>query len=309
MERSSSRVTIYAAIAANVGIAVTKFIAAALTSSSAMLAEGIHSTVDTGDGLLLLLGAWLARRPADARHPFGHGKEVYFWTLIVGILIFAVGGGMSAYEGVRHLLHPHAPRRWGVNMAVIAAAFVFEGASFLVARRQVRRYRRQHRDARGLLASFRQTKDPGVFVVFLEDGAALAGLTIAAIGVTVGHLLATPLADGIASIAIGLLLAVVAVLLAAESRGLLIGESARSRVVTSIRELAARAPGVVRVERVLTMHFGPDEILVMLDVRLDPALDRASLARTSEDLERAIREAHPRVKYVCLELRGLYAAA
>ena len=304
---SASKVTFYAAIAANLAIAVTKFIAAAISGSSAMLAEGIHSTIDTGDGLLLLLGAHLSARPPDRKHPFGHGKEVYFWTLIVGILIFAVGGGMSAYEGIRHLLHPHAPAGWQLNAIVIGAAALFEGASFVVARKNVRRYRRAHPDARGLVQAFRASKDPSVFVVYLEDGAALAGLAIAGLGIAAGQLMGHPVWDGVASIAIGVLLAGVATLLATESRGLLIGESARDPVVGSIRALLEEAPELARVDRVRTMHLGPDQILVAIEGALAPGLDRATVAASASRLEHAIRDRHPRVKHVYLDLCALQA--
>ncbi|NUO47652.1 MAG: cation diffusion facilitator family transporter [Polyangiaceae bacterium] len=305
VESGSSRIAIYSAIAANVAIAATKFTAAAWSGSSAMLAEGIHSTVDTGDGLLLLVGIHLSRRAADASHPFGYGKDLYFWTLIVGILIFSVGGGMSLYEGIHHLLHPRNAEGWLLNLGVIGAALLFEGASFVFALRKFGEYRRAHPEATGVLDAIHTSKDPSGFAVLLEDGAAIAGLLLAAIGITLTHLSGSPIFDGLASIGIGLVLATVALLLAYESRGLLIGESALRGVVQSIRTCAEKTTGLSHVNRVLTMQLGPDNVLVALDAAFDTGLTSEELGQTAQRLEESIKRAHPYVKHVFIDVHAV----
>ncbi|MGE0868404.1 MAG: cation diffusion facilitator family transporter [Kofleriaceae bacterium] len=302
---SGSRLAIYSAIVANLAIAVTKFVAAAWSGSSAMVAEAIHSTVDTADGLLLLAGAHLSRRAADESHPFGYGKDLYFWTLIVGILIFSVGGGMSIYEGIHHLQHPRDAAGWHLNLGVIAAALVFEGGSFWFARRRFREYRDAHPEAGGALEAIHTSKDPTAFVILLEDGAAILGLLLAAAGVTLSHVFGSPWFDGFASIGIGLILAAVAILLAYESRGLLIGESALRGVVRSIRACAEQTAGLARVNRVLTMQLGPEEVLVALDAVLEANLTAERLSETAERLEHSIKRAHPYVKHVFIDVHAV----
>lgn len=302
MAITTARLSIYAAIAANVAITVTKFIAAAVSGSSAMLSEGIHSVVDTGDGLLLLVGAQLSRRPADESHPFGYGKDLYFWTLIVGILIFAVGGGMSMYEGIHHLRQPRLLGGWKLNLLVIALSLVFEGGSFVFARRRFRQDREAHREVDSVLGAIQVSKDPTAFAVVLEDGAALVGLVLAAAGVLLSHFLRSPVYDGIASMAIGLVLGAVALLLAYESRGLLIGESAVPSLVRSIRASAQTTAKGARVQDVRTMHLGPNQILVTLDVIFDAAAPARQLGATVQGIEDSIRSAHPFVKYVFVRL-------
>jgi cation diffusion facilitator family transporter len=303
--RSESSVTVYAAIAANLAIAATKFVAAAASGSSAMVSEGIHSVVDTGDGLLLLAGIHLSQRAADESHPFGYGKDLYFWSLIVGILIFAVGGGMSLYEGIHHLLHPSESTGWLSNIGVIGAAAVFEGGSFFFAYRRFREDRRARPEAEGVFEAIHTSKDPTAFVVLLEDSAALTGLALAAIGITLSHFLGTLTYDGIASIAIGGVLAAVALLLAYESRGLLIGESATCGIVRSIRACAEHTAGLERVDRVLTMQLGPDNVLVALDAAFAPRLSSAELSDTAERLESSIRRKHPYVKRVFIDIHAV----
>lgn len=302
---SKSRFVIFAAIAANVAIAATKFIAAASSGSSAMLSEGIHSAVDTGDGVLMLVGTYLSQRKADSSHPFGYGKDLYFWTLIVGIMIFAVGGGMSMYEGIHHLLHPSEMASWVINLVVIGASVLFEGVSFYFAQRRFRKDREAHPEADSVLGAIHSSKDPTAFAVLLEDGAALLGLILAAIGVVLSHFLRSPIYDGSASIAIGCLLAAVALVLAYESRGLLIGESATSGVVRSIRSCAEGVPGLERIHRVLTMQLGPERVLVALEVALDPKLDGADIEVTARRLEDTIRRTHPDVKHVYVDVHSM----
>jgi len=233
MAAESTRV-IYAAIAANLVIAVTKFIAAGFTGSSAMLSEGIHSLVDTGNGGLMLLGVRRSRRPADAAHPFGYGKELYFWTLIVAIVIFAVGGGISAYEGLLHILSPKPIADPAWNYIVLGIAVVFEGYSFTVAFKAFQ----AERGKLSIWQSIDQSKDPTTYTVLFEDSAALVGLVVALLGVFFAQFLDNPYFDGGASIVIGLILAAVAVLLAYESKDLLVGEALDPETLKDIRRLA-----------------------------------------------------------------------
>ena len=222
-EHHERPIVVYAAIAANFGIAIAKFVAAALTGSSAMISEGIHSLVDTGNQGLLLLGLRQSRRPPDVEHPFGYGKELYFWSLIVAIVIFGVGGGVSIYEGITHILDPSPLEDPLVNYIVLGLAFVLEGASWVVALREVSS---QTTPDEGLVTTIRTAKDPSVITVLLEDSAALVGLMIAAVGIYLSHALEDPRIDGMASLAIGGVLVLVALFLAAEARGLLVGERA-----------------------------------------------------------------------------------
>jgi cation diffusion facilitator family transporter len=298
---SSSKVVIFAGIAANVAVALTKFVAAAFTGSSAMLSEGVHSLVDSGNGLLLLLGINLSQRPPDEEHPFGHGLELYFWTLIVAILVFAVGGGISFYEGVLHLLNPAELKDPTWNYIVLGLAALFEGSAWVVALKGFLAAKGE----RGFWQAIHRSKDPTTFMVLVEDSAALLGLSIAFVGIFLGHLLDNPYLDGAASILIGVVLALVAGLLASESRGLLIGESADPEIVASIRALAETDPAVERVRRPLTMHFGPDQILLNLDVQFRIGLSAAEMESAVDRLEEAIRRKHPQVKRIFLEAEAI----
>jgi cation diffusion facilitator family transporter len=295
---AESKMAVYGAIAANVAIAVTKFIAAAFTGSSSMLSEGIHSLVDTGNGGLLLVGMARSKRPPTRQHPFGHGKELYFWSLIVGVLIFGLGGGVSAYEGVLHVLHP-APLedpKW--NYVVLGLAALFEGTSFTVAWRQFKRERK----GKPALAALQASKDPSTLTVLAEDSAALVGLAIAGIGIFLSHALDEPAIDGIASIAIGVLLAGVAVVLIRESRGLLVGEGISATTASRIRALAEAEPGVRDVGPILSMYIGPDEALVTLSLQVDPALPSGEVAHAVQRIESQIRALFPPIRRVYIEV-------
>lgn len=296
--RRQSPIAVYGALAANVAIAVTKFAAAAISGSSALFAEGVHSVVDSGNELLLLLGLKRARRPADAEHPYGHGKEVFFWTLVVAVVLFGVGGGVSAYEGVHRLLRPTELRNFGWSLIVLVISFVFERISFVIG---VRRLRRKSRPGEGLFAMLHESKSPTVFAVVLEDFAAQLGIVVAVIGVTLGHWLGSPLPDSIASIVIGLILASLACVLAWECRSLLVGESASPELCKSIRELVLRDPAVVDVDPPLTMQLGPEEILVNLVVRFREALASTELVSSIDRIETALRSAHPSIQKVFVE--------
>lgn len=303
MDSGSGKKTIFAAIGANLAIAITKFIAAAVTGSSAMLSEGIHSTVDTANELLLLLGIHLSKKPPDENHPFGHGQELYFWSLIVAILVFSVGGGMSIYEGISHLLHPHPLEDPIWNYIVLGVAIVFEGFSWSVAWKEFQ----PQKGKQSTWQAIRTSKDPTIFTVLFEDSAALLGLIVAFLGIFFGHLFNNPYLDGTASIVIGLILAVIAVLLAYESRGLLLGESANSSTVASIRGIAASDPSVEGVMRVLTMHFGPHEILLNLEIQFHKTLSAEEVASAVERLEKTICKKHPDIKNIFIEAQSLTA--
>src|SRR5919197_4054527 len=292
---------VYAAIAGNLAIATIKFIAAAFTGSSAMLAEGVHSLVDTGNGGLILLGLRLSRKPADARHPFGHGKELYFWTRVVAIIIFGVGGGISFYEGIRHLREPGPVENLAWAYGVLAASFVFEGYSWMVAVREFRR------EAAGQpwLAAIRASKDPTNFTVLFEDTAALLGLVVALAGVYAADRLGNPYLAGVASMVIGVILASVAVFLAAESKGLLIGEAVDAEISASVREIAEADPRVRRALRLLTMHLSPQEVLLALELEFQPGPSAADAAAAVERIDRAIRAAHPEIKHIFIEAQSL----
>ncbi|MCB0107385.1 MAG: cation transporter [Caldilineaceae bacterium] len=291
-------IAVYGAIGANLLVAITKFVAAFFSGSSSMLSEGIHSVVDTGNQLLLLLGIRRARKPSDKQHPFGYGQELYFWSLIVAILLFGLGGGMSVYEGVTHLTHPSALEDPLWNYVVLGLAFLFEGTSFTIAFRELRAERRDE----SIWQAIRNSKDPTTFVVVFEDSAALLGLVTAFIGVFLSHRLSNPRLDGVASLIIGLLLATVAVLLAYESRGLLLGESFDPEKVEEIRQLVEADEQVVRAGRPLTMHLGPEDVLLNLDVQFRTDLSNRELAATVDRLEKTIRQRYAEVKRIFIEV-------
>jgi cation diffusion facilitator family transporter len=296
-----SKLPIYGALGANVGIAVIKFIAASVTGSSAMLSEGIHSTVDSGNELLLLLGISKSKKPADRNHPFGHGKELYFWSLIVGILIFALGGGMSLYEGITHIRQPEPLRDPKWNYIVLAFSMVFEGGSLIIA---VRKFREQ-KGPGSFWNELRLSKDPSLFAVIYEDAAALAGLFTAFLGVFLGHYLNNPLFDGLASVVIGVILSIVAVVMVVESKKLLVGESAQSNIVRGIYELVNKDQDVSTVYYPLTMHLAPNEILLALDVQFRTDISLRDLVEAVSRTEINIRAAYPDVKKIFIEARNL----
>jgi cation diffusion facilitator family transporter len=293
-----SNIAVAGAIAANVAIAVTKFVVAGLSGSSAMLSEAIHSTVDSFNGVLLLVGLHLSERPATEEHPFGHGKELYFWSLIVAVLIFGLGGGISFYEGVQHVREPVALRDAHWNYLVLALAFCFEGGSFLLALRQFQR--EGHR--RPFWRALHLSKDPTTYTVLAEDSAALIGLIFAALGVYFSHRLHMPVIDGVASILIGLLLAAVAVLLVREARGLLIGEGVRGDTRRQIRALALALPGVTGVGEILSMYVGRDEALVTLQMSFAPDASVAQVAANLARLERDVQQRFPMIRRLYLAL-------
>ena len=293
----SSQKVIIAALAGNSLIAVTKFVAATLTGSSAMLSEGIHSVVDTGNQVLLLYGLKRARRPADEQFPFGHGKEVYFWSFIVAILIFAVGAGISVYEGIRHLLDPSPIGNPTINYVVLGIAMVFEGGAWYFAFTEFTKTKGKW----GYVEAVQRGKDPTLFVVLFEDSAAMMGLLVAFAGIALTQATGLAAFDGLASIVIGLILGGTAIWLAYETKGLLIGESANVGVVAGIRELVRSAPEVRHVNEVLTMHMGPDFILLNLGVKFADEIRAPDLEEAVRRLEQEIKQAYPEVKRIFIE--------
>ncbi len=305
MASHESKKVIYAALAGNALIAVTKFAASAYTGSSAMLSEAIHSVVDTGNQLLLLMGLARSKRPPDREHPFGYGMELYFWTFVVAILIFAVGAGVSIYEGIDKLRHPHAVTNVYVNYLVLGFAFVFEAGAWWIAWKEFQ----AAKGARGILAAVRRSKDPTVFTVLFEDTAAMLGLMVAAAGLALGEILEIPELDGAASVVIGLILAVTALLLAIECKGLLLGEATHPEVIAGIRRLITAHPAILTTNEILTMHMGPDDVLLNLSVDFADGITSGDVEAAITGLERDIKAAHPEIKRVFIEAQNWRAHA
>jgi cation diffusion facilitator family transporter len=292
-----TKVVIYAALVGNALIAVTKFVAASITGSAAMMAEGIHSLVDTGNQGLLLHGLRRARKPADERFPFGHGKEIYFWAFVVAIMIFALGSGVSIYEGVHRVMHPAPVTNPFVNYIVLALAAIFEGFALWFAWKEFRGQMR----GRSVRETIRASKDPTTFVVLFEDSAAMLGLIVAAIGLTLGEVLGMPVFDGIASIGIGLILGATAIMLAIRTKSLLIGESAEPEIVADVRARAAAIDAVLAVNEVLTLHMGPHDVLLTISVDFRDELPAGDVEKAIDRLTRDIRAAHSNIKRVFIE--------
>jgi len=284
-----SRFVVYVALAGNLCIAIAKFIAAALSGSSAMLSEGVHSLVDTVNEVLLLYGLRSAARPPTPTHPFGYGRELYFWSFIVALLVFAMGAGISLYEGIVHLRAPKPAASHGLAYAVLAVSFVFEGTSWVVALREFRR----RKGALGYFAAFRQSKDPSTFTVLLEDTAALLGLLIAFAGLLGAQLLDMPALDGIASIGIAAVLAITAFLLARETKGLLIGEPAHPRVAESLLAIAGHDADVRAANGVLTMQMGPNQVVAALSAEFEDDRNTQQIEACVGRIEVAARSHHP----------------
>jgi len=288
---SASRKVIYAALAGNLLIALTKFVAAWWTGSSAMLSEGVHSVVDTSNQLLLLYGINRAGKPPDDEHPLGYGRELYFWSFIVALLIFSLGAGVSFFEGISHILAPTPISDPHVNYIVLAVSFVFEGVTFLIALKEFNKLR----GSLGYFEAVTRSKDPPSFLVLFEDFAALIGIAIAFIGTLAADRLAMPVLDGAASIGIGILLAVTATFLARESKGLLIGEGARGSTMRSIRQIAAEQPGVESVNNLVTVHLAPDQIVAALSLEFKDPLTTPEIEKAVAAIESRICKLHPEV--------------
>jgi cation diffusion facilitator family transporter len=287
-------IVLFGALAANLGIAVAKFVAAAITGSSSMLTEGVHSLVDSGNQLLLLYGQERAKRPPDAKRPFGYGRELYFWAFVVAILIFAGGSGVSIYEGYLHFRSPEPLRDPLINYIVLGVAALLEGTSWAIA---VREFNKARGDM-GWWEAVHESKDPAAFIVLFEDSAALIGLGIAAAGVWASHWFGNPRIDGIASIAIGLLLGLVAVVLARESMGLLIGERADPRVIARVRTIVGARPEITAVNHVRTIHTGPHAVFVAISADFDDALTMGEGETLIESIEEELKAELPDISSV-----------
>lgn len=292
--------TLWIAFAANLGIAVSKFAAAAITGSSAMLTEGVHSVVDSSNQLLLLWGRKASRRPPDKLHPFGYGRELYFWSFVVAVLVFALGAGVSIYEGVLHIREPEPAVSPIIAYGVLGVAFLLEGASTFEAFKEFR----EGKGALGWVEAVQRSKDPPGFIVLLENGAAMAGIIVAAIGLGISQYTGDPRFDGAASVVIGAILGVTAFILAYESKALLIGEAADPEMVDALHRMIEDKPGVTRVGEVLTIHSSPEQISAMVSVDF---VDGQS-ARDVEELVWAIEveaaERFPLIKRLYLRPRG-----
>ena len=300
MALPSSKKVIFAALAGNSLIAVTKFFAAAMTGSAAMLSEAIHSVVDTGNQILLLYGLKKAAQPADEQHPFGYGMELYFWTFVVAILIFGLGSGISFYEGIDKIRFPHPITDAYINYIVLVLAMVFEGWAWSIAFVE---FKRQKGDL-PYWQAIRASKDPTVFTVLFEDTAAMLGLLVALVGISLSIHLEMPVLDGVASIGIGIILAVIAAFLAFECKGLLIGERASLRVLRGLNDIIDQQPGILRVNEMLTMHLSPHDILLNLSIDFKDQLTSQEVEREVSQMERDIKEKYPAIKRVFIEAQS-----
>jgi cation diffusion facilitator family transporter len=291
---SGSTRVIVTALVANIGIAVAKFIAAGITGSSAMLTEGVHSLVDSTNQVLLLYGGRRARKSADEKHPLGYGRELYFWSFVVAIMVFALGAGVSIYEGILHVLHPEHGGSPLVAYVVLGVSFALEGWSTIAA---IGEFGKSRGD-KSWLQAIRDSKDAPTIVILLENGGALAGLAIAALGIFISQMTHNPVWDGLASILIGIVLAGLAVLLLIEAKGLLIGESADPELVEAIRVSAETHDGVERVLDVLTVHHSPDKVVSILSVDFDDGISAADVERIVRDIEAKVALDYPIVTQI-----------
>jgi cation diffusion facilitator family transporter len=287
--KHGSHAVVVVALCGNLAIAITKFVAAALTGSSAMLSEGVHSAVDTTNELLLLYGMRRASRPASRTHPFGSGREIYFWSFMVALLVFALGAGVAVYEGIVHVIDPEPMGDPTVNYIVLGISMLFEGGSWWMA---LREFRARKGDL-GYFEAIRLSKDPTTFTVLLEDSAALLGLLVAAAGIAGAHLLDMPVLDGVASLCIGLLLACASLLLARETKGLLLGESAHPHVRDAILRIASADPAVRCANGVFTVQMGPDQVVAALSAEFEDALTTPQVEACVTRIEQALAQAQP----------------
>jgi cation diffusion facilitator family transporter len=299
MASAEHPVALYAGIAANFLIAVAKFVAGYFSGSSAMISEGVHSLVDTGNQLLLLFGLKRSHRAADSRHPFGYGKELYFWAVIVAIVLFGIGGGISIYKGIEHVRHPSELSDPTWNYLVLAFAFVVEGAAGSIALKELL----ADSGERGVWHAVRTSKDPAVFAVLGEDFAALLGVIVAFAGIYLAHALNNPVIDGMASVLIGVILGAVALFLVYECKGLIVGEAAEPEIVESVSALMREDADVQSFDPPLTMHLGPNDILLNLSLTFKPEVSQ--LPQTIDRLGARIREQHPSITRIFIEAEAL----
>ncbi len=292
MKTDNTRVLLLA-LGANVGIGIAKFVAAAITGSSAMLTEGVHSMVDSTNQLLLMYGQKRAKKTPDAQHPMGYGRELYFWSFVVALLVFALGAGISTYEGVLHVMAPEEPVSPLIGYIVLGFAFLLEGGSTAAAYRQFNAARGDKSWWRALV----DTKDATTVIVLLENGAAMLGIIVAAIGLGLTQITGDPRFDGMASIVIGLLLGCVAIFLAREAKGLLIGEAADPRLIEGLRRAASR-DGIMGIGEIRTIHNGPNQIVAAMNVDFDNRLSAADVERLVDEIERGVCSEFPDVERI-----------
>ena len=297
---SGSKKVIYAAMIGNGLIAIAKFVGATITGSSAMLSEGIHSVVDTGNQSLLLYGMARSKRPADAKHPFGYASEIYFWAFIVAMLIFSIGAGISMYHGVEKILHPHPVESPTINYVILILAMIFEGVAWWIAFKEFS----TTKGKKGIFQAVQESKDPTVFTVLFEDTAAMLGLIVALIGIWIAVTFDMPWVDGAASVLIGIILAGTALLLALETKGLLIGEAAAPEIVEEIRTLVLAQPPIIALNEIRTLHRGPNDVLLALSVDYNDEVPAGMVERCNTEMELAIKERFPVVKRLFIEVQS-----
>lgn len=300
MSSESSKTSIYAAMAANIAIGIAKFVGAAISGSSAMLSEGIHSVVDSSNEVLLLYGLRQSARRADEEHPLGHGQEIYFWSLVVAVLIFALGGGVSIYEGLNSFQHGEVSRSPLVSYIVLGVAAIFESTALLISIKEFNQNYPRKPEI-GLWTAIRESKDPSAFIVIVEDFAALVGLILAFLGVFLSEVTHNPLYDGIASIIIGLVLTVVAIILVAETKGLLVGESASPEVRNSIKQIVQADEAVSAADPPITFHLGPQDIMLALNIEFKDELAADEIEAATRRIESKIKAAHTDIKRIFIE--------
>ncbi len=300
MATSNTKKVVYAAMIGNSLIAVTKFAASSITGSSAMLSEAIHSVVDTSNQALLLIGLNRAKRPADDKHPFGYGKELYFWAFVVAVLLFSMGAGVSFYEGIQKINHPHPIVSPNINYIVLILAAMFEAVAWWVAFREFNRSRGDD----NFIDAVQHSKDPAVFTVLFEDTAALMGLVVAFFGILLADKAGIEWADGAASIVIGIILASAAWILAYETKSLLIGESASGRVVEGIRSIIGRHSHIRNINELRTMHMSPKDILLVASIDFRDDVSAGTVEETITEIEDTIRADFPEVSKIFIEVQS-----
>ncbi|MEI9917533.1 MAG: cation diffusion facilitator family transporter [Bacteroidota bacterium] len=294
---AKSNKAIYAALAANLLIAITKFIAGSITRSASMISEGIHSVVDTVNQILLLYGLRVSRKPPDQAHPFGYGKELYFWSFIVSILIFGLGGGLSIYHGIQFIIEPVEPGNPLLNYIVLGVSCIFEGASFFIAMKEFR----EVKGDMGWWEAIVRSKDPSSFLVLFEDGAAVLGLLIVFVFMVLGHYLNMPIFDGVASISVGLLLVAVSFVLGRESRSLLMGEGISRETQKKIKTLVEKDEAVLKVNNILSTYQSPEEVVLMLIVTFKPDLDTEDITDSIARVRNNVKTEFELVEFVIIQ--------
>lgn len=301
MAKAESNIAIVGALASNLAVAIVKFIAAFITGSSAMLSEGIHSLVDTANTGLLLFGHYRSHKQPDDSHPFGYGKELYFWSMVVAISLFAIGGGMSIYEGIEHIFDPQPIEDAFWNYIVISIALVLSVISLWIA---VKEFKKAN-PGKGIMRAIRESKDPGTFSILFEDTADIAGLVIAFLGIYFGHKYNNPYFDGAASVLIGMILCSVSFMLAKETKSLLIGESAEVELIDSIRGIVSKNACVKNIKNPLTMYLGPKDVLLNLGIQFEETMTSDEIAAAIDKIEADLRTKHPEIKYIYIEAKSI----